>query len=78
MDKIEEVHHKDLSFGVIDKYAENQDLVKLCKDNSTKCFEEKSSTDFNKFVQYGKKLFVNIYLCFRIICLDLKKLTQIK
>ena len=76
MDKIEEVHHKELSFGAIDKHIENHDLLKLCKKNSTKSFEDKSSTDFNDFVQYGKKLFV--YICFRLICLDLKILTQIK
>ena len=59
MDKNETVHHKELNCGVIDKHIKNHDLIKLCKKNSAKCFEDNSSKDLNNLVQSGKNLFVN-------------------
>ena len=72
MDKVEEVHHKELSCSAIDKHIENHDLLNLCKENSTQCFEDNSSKDLNNLVQSGKNLFVNNYLCFRLLYLYLK------
>ena len=63
MDILEEVHQYMHSYDAICSRTTKHDFVKFSKKTSTKCFEEKCSTDVNDFIQSGKNQFCQ-YLFF--------------